>query len=138
MITTRTIKTVAASMSISAVLTTGLGFLYIARAGAEPVQPPPAPAQVCEEDQPCWDCTTMGNRICGPVALVAFTAPLPLGPQDDVLCSSNMAYRNGHKAECRDIAINSHGGGGGWGAKDSDGDGTSNADDPAPRDPDVK
>lgn len=21
---------------------------------------------VCEEDQPCWDCHTMGNRICGP------------------------------------------------------------------------
>lgn len=20
----------------------------------------------CEEDQPCWDCTTMGNRVCGP------------------------------------------------------------------------
>jgi hypothetical protein len=21
---------------------------------------------VCEEDQSCWDCHTMGNRICGP------------------------------------------------------------------------
>lgn len=20
----------------------------------------------CQEDEPCWDCTTMGNRICGP------------------------------------------------------------------------
>lgn len=19
----------------------------------------------CEEDMPCWDCSTMGNRICG-------------------------------------------------------------------------
>lgn len=19
----------------------------------------------CEEDEPCWDCSTMGNRICG-------------------------------------------------------------------------
>ncbi|MFD0352961.1 hypothetical protein ACFVHW_04315 [Streptomyces sp. NPDC127110] len=19
----------------------------------------------CEEDEPCWDCTTMGNRVCG-------------------------------------------------------------------------
>ena len=28
--------------------------------------PPPVP--VCEEDMPCWDCTTMGNLICGPVA----------------------------------------------------------------------
>ncbi|AGU91975.1 hypothetical protein ADAWI_58 [Mycobacterium phage Adawi] len=23
-------------------------------------------AAQCEEDEPCWDCTTMGNRICGP------------------------------------------------------------------------
>lgn len=34
----------------------------------------PAPTTVattlpCQEDQPCWDCATMGNRICGPVAL---------------------------------------------------------------------
>lgn len=63
-------------------------------------------------------------------------APTALaGPQDDVLCSSNMAYRNGHKAACKDIAINSHGGGGGWGAKDDDGDGVSNGDDAAPHDP---
>lgn len=20
----------------------------------------------CEEDQACWDCATMGNRVCGP------------------------------------------------------------------------
>jgi len=25
----------------------------------------------CQEDMPCWDCRTMGNRICGPL-----TAPL--------------------------------------------------------------
>lgn len=33
-----------------------------------PASPPsPGPAvSSCEEDQPCWDCTTMGNRICGP------------------------------------------------------------------------
>jgi hypothetical protein len=23
----------------------------------------------CQEDDPCWDCETMGNRICGPVAV---------------------------------------------------------------------
>lgn len=22
-------------------------------------------ANYCEEDQPCWDCATMGNHICG-------------------------------------------------------------------------
>lgn len=21
----------------------------------------------CHEDDPCWDCETMGNQICGPV-----------------------------------------------------------------------
>ena len=21
----------------------------------------------CQEDEPCWDCETMGNRICGPL-----------------------------------------------------------------------
>jgi len=21
----------------------------------------------CQEDEACWDCATMGNRICGPV-----------------------------------------------------------------------
>lgn len=29
----------------------------------------PAPATtavVCHEEEPCWDCHTMGNRICGP------------------------------------------------------------------------
>jgi hypothetical protein len=25
----------------------------------------PEPAPVCYEDMPCWDCSTMGNRICG-------------------------------------------------------------------------
>jgi len=24
------------------------------------------PAPECMEDQPCWDCRTMGNKICGP------------------------------------------------------------------------
>lgn len=23
-------------------------------------------AERCEEDQPCWDCETMGNKVCGP------------------------------------------------------------------------
>lgn len=34
---------------------------------AEHVTPwPAAPPPECYEDQPCWDCTTMGNRQCGP------------------------------------------------------------------------
>jgi hypothetical protein len=23
-------------------------------------------APACHEDEPCWDCSTMGNRTCGP------------------------------------------------------------------------
>lgn len=23
------------------------------------------PTTRCEEDMPCWDCSTMGNKICG-------------------------------------------------------------------------
>jgi hypothetical protein len=22
---------------------------------------------ICDEDEPCWDCRTMGNRVCGPM-----------------------------------------------------------------------
>ena len=25
----------------------------------------PKAAEKCEEDQPCWDCNTMGNGVCG-------------------------------------------------------------------------
>lgn len=25
-------------------------------------------AVTCEESEPCWDCSTMGNRVCGPFA----------------------------------------------------------------------
>lgn len=23
-------------------------------------------ASRCEEDEPCWNCATMGNKVCGP------------------------------------------------------------------------
>ncbi|HEY3710937.1 MAG TPA: hypothetical protein VGL64_16275 [Amycolatopsis sp.] len=26
----------------------------------------PAPTAHCEEDQPCWNCSTMGNHRCDP------------------------------------------------------------------------
>ena len=40
---------------------------YATEAGAQ------SPAR-CEEDMPCWDCETMGNRICGPI-------PVPAEPE---------------------------------------------------------
>lgn len=33
---------------------------------AQASEPTPSPVQACMEDDPCWDCTTMGNLICGP------------------------------------------------------------------------
>ncbi|AON96781.1 hypothetical protein BI081_gp030 [Mycobacterium phage Tonenili] len=65
--------------------------------------------------------------VAAPVITISglfFAAPaLAGGLQSDVLCSSNVAYRNSpaHAKECKDISIGSHGGGGGW--VDSDGDG---------------
>jgi hypothetical protein len=31
--------------------------------------PPPAVTDPCMEDEPCWDCSTMGNGVCGPVTI---------------------------------------------------------------------
>lgn len=33
---------------------------------------PDEPAQGvvdCMEDEPCWDCATMGNKVCGPITV---------------------------------------------------------------------
>jgi hypothetical protein len=37
-------------------------------AGCKPTEAPsrPTPTAHCEEDQPCWDCTRMGNHKCDP------------------------------------------------------------------------
>jgi hypothetical protein len=43
------------------------GLLALALAGCTQTHiPQPRPTPRCEEDQPCWDCRTMGNHICGP------------------------------------------------------------------------
>ncbi|MFD0918875.1 hypothetical protein [Saccharopolyspora rosea] len=40
---------------------------YVISLVNRPVPSPTPPAvQHCEEDQPCWDCHTMGNHRCGP------------------------------------------------------------------------
>jgi hypothetical protein len=31
--------------------------------------PPPAVTNPCMEDEPCWNCDTMGNGVCGPVTI---------------------------------------------------------------------
>lgn len=42
-------------------LVTGATIGALHRYSAEPV----AATVVCQEDDPCWDCSTMGNLICG-------------------------------------------------------------------------
>lgn len=55
-----------------------------------PVAPVSTPAPVaspsvarCQEDEPCWDCATMGNRICGP-AIVPAPVVTPVTPRKPV------------------------------------------------------
>jgi LPXTG-motif cell wall-anchored protein len=36
----------------------------------ETTTPPTTVVDECLEDEPCWDCETMGNKICGPVTTV--------------------------------------------------------------------
>lgn len=49
-------------------LVTVVAVVAVLLAGCKPVEgkPSPAPVAACEEDQPCWDCHTMGNKVCGP------------------------------------------------------------------------
>lgn len=40
-------------------------------------RPIPPKAKTCQEDEPCWDCHTMGNHICGPSpAVIAYEGTL--------------------------------------------------------------
>lgn len=46
----------------------------------------PTPEPVCQEDEPCWDCETMGNRICGDPDPEVLTDPgSPVPPLDPEL-----------------------------------------------------
>jgi hypothetical protein len=46
----------------------------------------------CQEDNPCWDCKTMGNRICGPVqdwtAIASETADPATCPDSAATCGT--------------------------------------------------
>jgi hypothetical protein len=46
------------------------GLVALSLAACDPNAGPwvdkPDDGQECQEDMPCWDCETMGNRICGP------------------------------------------------------------------------
>lgn len=43
-----------------------LPFTMAAQCSVQESRQEPAPVAKCEEDEPCWNCHTMGNRRCGP------------------------------------------------------------------------
>jgi len=51
-----------ASTIVAAALLTGAAATSPAAASRRPAVP-------CQEDQACWNCHTMGNRICGPILI---------------------------------------------------------------------
>lgn len=74
---------------------TALAFMSGAYSLPEPVQPAPRPVvevPACQEDDPCWDCETMGNRVCGPVMTI------PDMPDPIVVWIEGDAVLSGHYA----------------------------------------
>ena len=39
--------------------------VFIAEMVSNELAPPENYSLACMEDQPCWDCTSMGNLVCG-------------------------------------------------------------------------
>lgn len=72
---------------------TALAFLSGGYSLPEPVQPasePVSQAPVCQEDEPCWDCETMGNRVCGPVMTIPDMAdPIVVWVEGDAVLSGH-------------------------------------------------
>jgi len=64
----RNLRDCLVAAGVASAVTFGLGGIYIARAEAQPALPG---VEVCYEDQPCWDCTEKGNRVCGhPIEII--------------------------------------------------------------------
>ena len=49
--------------------------------------PCPTCQEPCREDMPCWDCATMGNRICGPVPTLRVPGEPPTPSADNPMWS---------------------------------------------------
>lgn len=61
---TANVRFLSARIALAAGIAAGvLGFAPAAT--VELHAAPAVPATSCAEDQPCWDCTTMGNHVCG-------------------------------------------------------------------------
>ncbi|WP_051790997.1 hypothetical protein [Amycolatopsis jejuensis] len=57
-------------IGITGIVAVTMAAAVLGLAGCKPEpgtpHPAPSPSVQCEEDEPCWDCHTMGNRQCGP------------------------------------------------------------------------
>lgn len=52
---------------VLAAMASGTAAFYMLNVVAPiPAEPPTVD---CQEDEPCWDCSTMGNGVCGPLTL---------------------------------------------------------------------
>lgn len=65
---------------LAAIAVTGAGWGLAQVLKSDDPAPRPAPivrtAPVrCAEDDPCWNCSTMGNRVCGPVEGTLYVHP---------------------------------------------------------------
>lgn len=66
------------------------------RANAD-VAPPAEPTTTCLEDEPCWDCTVMGNGICGPPPTIASAAAwIATAPPAAPTCMPGDQYRQNY------------------------------------------
>ena len=82
---TSTVTSAPASSKLPDVLTIPAPTPTVPAAIAKVATPAPTSAPVqCEEDQPCWDCHTMGNHICGPTSDAAplDTVTAPVAPEN--------------------------------------------------------
>jgi hypothetical protein len=55
---------------------------------------------ICHEDAPCWNCATMGNLTCGPIAEPS-TGPRTLAECLDVVSEGDEGRREAGAADCR-------------------------------------
>lgn len=61
-------RAIALPLTALAVIVSGLTIgAAIPDSGGSVTRPTTSPAAACEEDQPCWDCSLMGDHICGPL-----------------------------------------------------------------------
>lgn len=60
--------------ALAAIVVSGVGWALAQVTTPDPPRARPAVVR-CAEDDPCWDCHTMGNRRCGPDTRSVYVHP---------------------------------------------------------------